>query len=182
MLIADYDPGWPQTFAVLKAAIEGALAGLVLAVEHVGSTSVMGLPAKPVIDLDVVVASEHVAEGIGRLQQLGYEHEGERGIPLREAFRRPAGSVPHHLYLCPPHSPALANHLALRDYLRAQPDAARAYGALKRRLALEHAGDSDAYVQGKTAFIVDILRQVGFSATSLADIELMNRKRPASAR
>lgn len=176
LLVVDYDPRWPQQFQSLRVALQGALADLALALEHVGSTAVVGLAAKPVIDLDVVVAERDVAEGIRRLQQLGYRHEGDRGIPLREAFARPAGTVPHHLYLCPPHGPALANHLALRDHLRAHPDVVRAYGALKRRLAREHAGDVDAYVEGKTAFIVNILRQQGFTAASLADIERMNRK------
>lgn len=175
MLVVDYDPSWPQQFAALKASLWPALGDLALAIEHVGSTSVVGLAAKPVIDLDVVVADADFAEGVRRLEQLGYQHEGDRGIPLRAAFARPARTVPHHLYLCPPHSPALANHLALRSHLRAHPEVARAYGELKQRLAVEHARDMAAYVAGKTPFIVNILGQLGFPAAALADIELMNR-------
>jgi len=161
MLVVDYDPGWPRLFEALRASIWGAVADIAIAIEHVGSTSIPGLAARPVVDVDVVVAARDVAKGIERLTALGYEHRGDLGIPLREAFRRPPGSVPHHLYLCPANSPALANHLALRDYLRGNADAARAYGELKRRLAVAHAGNIDAYVEGKTDFIVSILRQVG---------------------
>jgi GrpB-like predicted nucleotidyltransferase (UPF0157 family) len=181
MLVVDYDPAWPGLFEALKASIWGAVADIALAVEHVGSTSVIGLAGKPVIDIDVVVAEHDLQSGIRRLTGLGYEHRGDLGIPLREAFRRPAGTVPHNLYLCPSSSPALANHLALRAYLRSDDEAARAYGDLKRRLAVECSGDVDAYVEGKTGFIVSILRQAGFEEASLSDIEVMNRKQRDSA-
>jgi len=182
MLVVDYDLAWPRLFEELKASIWDAVAGIAVAVEHVGSTSVPGLAAKPVIDIDVVVAECDVPSGIEQLKGLGYEHRGDLGIPLREAFRRPAGTVPHNLYLCPSNSPALANHVALRDYLRANVEAARAYGELKMRLAVECAGDIDAYVEGKTGFIVSVLRQVGLAEASLSDIEVMNRKRRGRAR
>jgi GrpB-like predicted nucleotidyltransferase (UPF0157 family) len=181
MLVVDYDPAWPGLFEALKAAIWDAVADIAVAVEHVGSTSVPGLAAKPVIDIDVVVAERDVSRGIGRLTGLGYVHRGDLGIPLREAFSRPAGTVPHNLYLCPSNSPALANHLALRDHLRANVEAAQAYGDLKRRLAVECYGDVDAYVEGKTGFVVSILRQAGFAEASLSDIEAMNRKQRDSA-
>lgn len=177
MFVVDYDPSWPLAFASLKARLRRAVFSVATAIEHVGSTSVHGLAAKPVLDIDVVVARSDVVKGIERLKTLGYEHQGDLGVPLREAFRRPAGTVRHNLYLCPVDSPALANHVALRDYLRAHLEVARAYGDLKRRLAVEHAGDIDAYVEGKTAFIVTILSKVGFSAAALSDIEAIHRRR-----
>jgi GrpB-like predicted nucleotidyltransferase (UPF0157 family) len=130
-----------------------------------------------VIDLDVVVRRGDMAEGIQRLADLGYEHRGDQGIPDREAFWPPPGPPRHHLYLCPPDSRALANHLAVRDHLRRHEGDARAYGELKLRLARRHSDDMGAYVEGKTAFLLDILRRSGFDAQALDEIEVMNRRR-----
>jgi GrpB-like predicted nucleotidyltransferase (UPF0157 family) len=123
-----------------------------------------------------VVPDQAAGIGIARLTALGYLHRGDRGVPKREAFRSPAGSPPHHLYLCPSTSPALANHLAIRDYLRANPSVARAYGDLKKRLAREFAHDSIRYVEAKTDFLVAILRQIGFAEDDLAEIVRINRR------
>jgi GrpB-like predicted nucleotidyltransferase (UPF0157 family) len=174
VVVVDYDPEWPGLFERLAAPIRKALAGVALSVEHVGSTSVTGLAAKPVIDIDVVVADGDVAEGIRRLTALGYVHRGDLGVPTREAFGRPEDEPRHHLYLCPATSPALANHLTVRDHLRARPDEAAAYGALKRRLAEAHPDDIDAYIRGKTEFLIGVLRKTGFDPEALAEIERLN--------
>lgn len=181
VIVVDYDPSWPRQFEALRATVWPVVASLAVAIEHVGSTAVPGLAAKPVIDLDVIVPAHHVAAAIERLRTIGYEHRGDCGVPQREAFRRPPGSLPHHLYLCPETSPALANHLAIRDHLRANPAAAQAYGALKKRLAKEFADDIDGYVEAKTAFLVTILRAQGFASDALAEIERINQ-RPAPSR
>jgi GrpB-like predicted nucleotidyltransferase (UPF0157 family) len=178
--VVDYDPNWPRLFETLSAPISELLAGVAISIEHVGSTAVPGLAAKPVIDIDVVVLPPDVSTGIARLQGFGYQHLGDRGVPQREAFRRPPGSAVHHLYLCPSTSPALANHLAIRDHLRANPPAARAYGALKKRLAIDFAHDVDGYVEAKTAFLVAILRQRGFHDDVLSEIERINRRPTAT--
>lgn len=175
--VVDYDPDWPRIFESLRAAIWEVVADIAISIEHIGSTAVPGLAAKPVIDIDVVVPQSEISVGIERLSSLGYAYRGGLGVPQREAFRRPPGSPPHHLYLCPPSSPALANHLAIRDYLRANPEEAHAYGELKKRLALEFAHDRDGYVEAKTGFLVAILRRVGFSGDALAGIERINRRR-----
>lgn len=174
VIVVDYDPNWPRLFETLRSSIWRAVADIVLSIEHVGSTAVPGLAAKPVIDIDVVVPEEAVAVGIDRLKTLGYEHRGDLGVPKREAFRCPDGSPRHHLYLCPSTSPALANHLAIRDYLRTHPSEARAYGDLKKRLALEFRHDSVGYVESKTGFLVAILRQIGSSDDRLAEIIRIN--------
>lgn len=119
LVVVDYDPSWPEVFAGLTVPLVRALRELATRIEHVGSTAVPGLAAKPVIDIDVVVDESEVPEAIARLVGLGYTHLGDCGIPQREALRRPAGSPVHHLYVCPSTSPALANHLAVRDHLRA---------------------------------------------------------------
>jgi GrpB-like predicted nucleotidyltransferase (UPF0157 family) len=168
--IVDYDPEWPQLFLELKSIIAAKLGDLALAIEHIGSTSVLGLAAKPIIDLDVVIASNKVlSEVVYLLENLGYKHEGNKGILGREAFAREASDVPrngtgkiwpkHHLYVCPQNSTALARHLTFRDYLRNNPDQVLAYGELKRKLAQRFRYDIDSYCEAKTQFVEDILKQ-----------------------
>jgi GrpB-like predicted nucleotidyltransferase (UPF0157 family) len=140
------------------------------------STAVPGLAAKPVLDIDVVVLETNVSACIAQLEALGYQDQGDRGVPQREAFRQPPGSADHHLYLCPSTSPALANHLAIRDHLRANPSDARAYGELKKRLAVDFAHDIDGYVEAKTAFLVAILRRRGFPDDLVTENERINRR------
>jgi GrpB-like predicted nucleotidyltransferase (UPF0157 family) len=156
--ITDYDPRWPQTFAALRDQVAAVLGPLAQKIEHVGSTAVPGLPAKPVIDLDAVIATPaDLPAAISRLATLGYRHEGDLGISGREAFTSPAAASAHHLYVCAADSPELARHLAFRDYLRTHPGQARAYAELKRSLAEQFRTDRDAYSHGKTAFIEQAL-------------------------
>ena len=176
IIIHDYDPTWPDTFAMLRDRVAPALADILVAIEHVGSTSVPGLAAKPIIDMDVVVPDSAIPDAIARLEALGYRHRGDLGIPGREAFERPPDTPAHNLYLCPPDNTALANHRAVRDHLRANPTEAHAYGELKKRLAREHADDMEGYVEAKSGFLLDVLRRSGFSADDLTAIERINRK------
>jgi len=177
IVVVDYDPVWPRLFETLQAPIWDAVADVAIAIEHVGSTAVPGLAAKPVVDMDVVVPPDQVAAAIARLARLGYEHKGDLGVPGREAFRYPVGMPRHHVYVCPTGTLALANHLAIRDALRADPSAARAYGALKKRLAVACADDVDAYVAAKTGFLLDLLQRAGFADRDLADIARLNQPR-----
>lgn len=174
--VVDYDPAWPARFAAIRDGVWPVVADIVVAIEHVGSTSVPGLAAKPVIDLDVVVrSSADVPTAIERLATLGYVHLGDLGVAGREAFRPPAGSSAHNLYVCPPDSTGLANHLTLRDHLRNHPELASAYGALKKRLSKAFTHDIDAYVDAKTDFIIAALREAGLSEEHLESIERANR-------
>jgi GrpB-like predicted nucleotidyltransferase (UPF0157 family) len=169
--VVAYDTHWPHSFQELRIALADALGRSIISIHHVGSTAVPGLAAKPIIDLDIVVATaERVSRAIAILATLGYIHQGNLGIPEREAFKRSGEDVPrdgsgriwpsHHLYLCPQESAELARHLALRDYLRQSPEAAAAYGRLKRELATRHPDDRDAYTRGKSEFIADIYSRV----------------------
>jgi uridine kinase len=177
IVVVDYDPVWASVFEGLRARAWAVVGDFALAIEHIGSTSVPGLAAKPIIDMSVVVRStEDVPLGIERLATLGYVHRGNLGVEGREAFQSPAQLPAHHLYLCPAGSLGLINPLALRDYLRAHPEVARAYGNLKKTLALEFPNDMDSYLDGKTDLILGILRQVGFSRDQLDTIERINRK------
>jgi GrpB-like predicted nucleotidyltransferase (UPF0157 family) len=156
--IVDYDPQWPAVFDHLRDQLHAALGSLALRIEHVGSTAVPGLAAKPIIDLDVVIRGRGDLPAVtGRLRPLGYQPEGNLGVPGREAFTTPPGAPPHHLYVCPADSGALARHLAFRDFLRTHPATACAYAELKRSLARRFCTDRTAYTEAKTAFIDQVL-------------------------
>jgi GrpB-like predicted nucleotidyltransferase (UPF0157 family) len=158
VVVVDYDPSWPTTFRRLRDRLAATLGPLAVAIEHVGSTAVPGLAAKPIIDLDVVIADRtDLSAVIRRLRPLGYHHEGDLGVPGREAFTTPAGAPPHHLYVCAVGTPALDRHLAFRDALRADAAAADAYGDLKRTLAARLRQDRGAYTEAKSAFIEQVL-------------------------
>ena len=177
IVVVDYDPAWPSVFEHLRANAWAVVHDFALAIEHIGSTSVPGLAAKPIIDMSVIVRStEDAALGIERLATLGYVHRGNLGVEGREAFQSPEQLPAHHLYLCPTGSLGLIGPLALRDYLRTHPDVAGAYGNLKKALALEFHDDIGSYLDGKTDLILGILRQVGFSRDQLDTIEKINRK------
>jgi GrpB-like predicted nucleotidyltransferase (UPF0157 family) len=176
VVVVDYDEDWPHRFEQLRARIWTALANEAVSVEHVGSTAVAGLAAKPIIDMTVVVrARANVALAVERLATLGYRHQGNLGIDDREAFDQ-AGDLPrHHLYVAPEGTLGIVNHLAVRDYLRLHPKAARQYGDLKKRLAAQFADDIDRYTLGKTAFLIEVLRRAGLADDQLASIACMNR-------
>lgn len=156
--MVEYDPSWPETFQRLRDQIASALGDLAVRIEHVGSTAVPGLAAKPIVDMDVVVASRaEVPAAIERLAPLGYLHQGDMGIAGREAFLAPWDAPRHHLYLCASDNVQLQLHLQLRNYLRTHPAAAQEYAALKRTLAERYEHDREAYTEAKTAMVEDLL-------------------------
>jgi GrpB-like predicted nucleotidyltransferase (UPF0157 family) len=165
-IITPYDPTWPQQFEELAARAVAALSPVPVRIEHVGSTSVPGLSAKPVIDLDVVVKPADVPQAMERLATIGYVHKGDGGLPGREAFRWPPGEPRHHLYICTPDTPAFRGHILFRDYLRAHATVAREYETLKQALAARYAEDRAAYQEGKAEFIDAIMRRIDGSITS----------------
>ena len=181
VVVVEYDPAWPQEFEALRARVWPVVADVALRIEHVGSTSVPGLAAKPIIDMTVVVpARVQVPGAIERLASLGYVHRGNLGIENREAFDHPPTLRRHNLYVCPEGTIGIVNQVAVRDHLRAHPEQAAQYAALKQRLAERYPSDIDAYVVGKTAFVLGVLRAAGLSAEQLAEIEEDNRPtRPA---
>lgn len=164
--IAPYDPAWPAMFCAEAANIRRVLGELVLRVEHVGSTSVPGLAAKPVIDLQISVSSlEPMGIYVQLLASIGYSH-----IPLGEFdlvypfFQKPAElPTTHHIHLCVRGSEQERNHLAFRDYLRTHPVVAAEYLTLKRQLAAVHHGTTlesrESYSLSKTGFITSVLER-----------------------
>lgn len=160
VIIEDYDPLWPERFEILRARSSTALGPLAAAIEHIGSTAVPGLAAKPIIDLDILLRSDaDMTPAIAALASLGYEHHGDLGIPGRETFRAPRSNFPQHVYVCLPSSREYTRHVAFRDHLRTHPEDATAYADLKRTLAAHSSADRDVYTRGKTEFVEGILRR-----------------------
>ncbi len=164
--VVDADPAWPVLFAEIAARVQAAFEdGPLTRIEHIGSTSVPGLSAKPIIDIDVVIPSRaDLPEAIRRLAALGYEHQGDLGITSRASFGQPEGTLRHNLYVCAEDSPELRRHLAFRDYLRTHPDDARRYAELKCALAARHDNNIDGYVNGKADFVKGILEKANAEA------------------
>ena len=157
--VVDYDPTWPRRFEQLRREYADALAAAgvpVVAIEHVGSTSVRGLAAKPVIDCDIVVAERDVPAASETLVHLGFTPLGELGIPLRWAFKEPGRLAGTNTYVVVDGCLSLRNHLAVRDILRSDPVLRAEYAAVKRRVGAA-AGDIDEYGRGKNAIVQRIL-------------------------
>lgn len=143
MLLEKYSPGWKMDFIRIKSEIDKALAGLAYTIEHVGSTAVPYLDAKPIIDMDIVYLKQETFEEIKqRLEKLGYDHYGNQGIEDREVFKwngkRPhkiMGTIIHHLYVCSVESKALERHVLSRNYLQKNEWAREKYQQMKYALA-----------------------------------------------
>lgn len=162
--VVPYDPEWRSDFEKIKRELDVALGNLALAVEHIGSTSVEGLSAKPCIDIDVVIKDRsHLPEVIERLANIGYIHEGDLGIAGREAFdyKDKPHLAKHHLYVCHASSPELRRHIAFRDYLRANPEAVKKYSRIKEEGAELFPFDIDKYIEYKSPFINEFYKMFG---------------------
>jgi GrpB-like predicted nucleotidyltransferase (UPF0157 family) len=162
IVVADYDPEWPAWFDRISALVWPAVQGVAVRIDHVGSTSVPGLAAKPFIDMDVVVPSEAgVRPAIDRLAAIGYRWRGDLGIAGRQAFAY-AGNrdLPaHHLYVVVENSKAHIDHWLMRDVLREDVEARSRYAELKQRNVEVAEGDIDVYVAAKASFVADLLRR-----------------------
>lgn len=157
-VVTDYDPSWPTAFERIRSRVEPAVSDLHAHLEHVGSTAVPGLAAKPIIDVDVVVQDvTHVRLVIELLREIGYVHQGDLGVTGREAFHPPPQGPYHHLYVVVEGSPPYRDHVDLRDYLCRHPHEARRYSLRKREIAHLLAIDREAYVRGKSEIIEQML-------------------------
>lgn len=155
--LVPYDPAWPQLFAAEAARLERALAGMIIRFEHTGSTSIPGLAAKPVLDILGGVPDDAPMEPyIAALTASGYVHRGEQGIAGREFFRRGEPRA-YHLHLTSVGSSFWRDHLAFRDYLRANPGVRDEYGKLKLDLALRFPNDRESYIDHKGPFVRHVL-------------------------
>jgi GrpB-like predicted nucleotidyltransferase (UPF0157 family) len=162
ILIAEYNPAWPTMFEQERGVIREALGKLVVEIEHIGSTAIPGLPAKPIIDLLVGIRS--LGEGrscaVKPLVQLGYVYipEYESWLPDELFFRKGVpGPWTHHVHVMEPCNPRWDDHLRFRDYLRTHPATAGAYSYLKKTLARQFGQDIGAYRDAKDEFVRDVL-------------------------
>ena len=153
--VVPYDPSWPSRYRREAALLREALGDCLVEIHHIGSTSVPGLWAKPIIDiLPVVTAVEEADRRRAALEALGYEYLGEFGIPGRRYLHKGGEHRTHQVHLFDRESrDEIRRHLAVPAYLRCHPDAARDYAQLKRRLARCFPRDIDGYCDGKDAFV-----------------------------
>ena len=166
VVVLPYDAAWKLDFAKIRDELAEALGKLALRIEHVGSTSVPGLSAKPIIDIDVVIRNYEVFDKVvAALGTIGYRHEGNLGIVGREAFKYDGKEHlrNHHLYVCTEDSPELRRHLAFRDYLRANPDAVKEYSRIKEEAAARYPYDIDGYIAYKSPLIERIYAEIGLA-------------------
>ncbi|MFE6994339.1 GrpB family protein [Microbacterium sp. NPDC057659] len=167
MTVVPYSAEWPRLFEQIAASLEEALSEVpVVSIEHVGSTSVSGLAAKPIIDVDVIVRREAVPAAIRALEAAGYAHRGNLGLVDREAFFPPDDRPPRHVYLCVEGTLQVRAHVAVRDALRADVSLRDRYTAVKTALAADASMDIDRYIAGKS----DVLQEV-LAASALTDEE-----------
>lgn len=155
--VVAYREDWPSQFARVAEQLWEALAVVPsVSVEHVGSTAVPGLAAKPVLDIDVIVPTDTMHEAVIALSGIGYRHRGHLGLVGREAFYPPDDHPRRNVYVCVAGSLNVRNHLAVRDVLRTRDDLRDLYSAVKSTLAADPDMDIDTYIEGKT----DVLQLV----------------------
>lgn len=162
VMIVDYDPRWPDIYLEEKERILGAVGEKIKDIEHIGSTAVPGLGAKPVIDIMVSVKDVETAhECVDPLGRIGYTDITPQPLSWNQDWFYCLGKGPHstgfHLHLVREGSDHWDGHILFRDYLRAHPETARTYYDLKKRLATEYGADREGYTDAKTSFIESVL-------------------------
>lgn len=164
VMVLPYDRAWKTAFEKIKEELDQAIGDLILGIEHVGSTSVEGMSAKPCIDIDVIIQDYSVFDAVvSRLEAVGYLHEGDLGIKDREAFQysnKPHLQT-HHLYVCPQYSEELHRHITFRDFLRSHPEAAKTYSSVKETAAQLFPEDIEQYIAYKSPCIEELYALCG---------------------
>ena len=164
VVVVPYDKAWKNAFEEIKTEIEAEIGDLIIDIEHVGSTSVEGMSAKPCIDIDVIIKDYSVFDEIVRkLGVIGYIHEGDLGIKDREAFKyaNKPHLMTHHLYVCPRDSEELHRHIAFRDFLRKNPEAVKKYSRVKETAAQLFPDSIDQYIEYKSSCIEELYKECG---------------------
>jgi GrpB-like predicted nucleotidyltransferase (UPF0157 family) len=175
VLVVPYNNAWKQWFNELREPIRAETSDLVVDIVHIGSTSIEGMSAKPVIDMDIVIDDwAKFPQIVERLSTLGYSHVGNLGIKEREAFRPVKEPIyPHNLYVCHKDSVAYMNHILLRKHLLENSDSFTRYRDLKLSLA-DKAVDIDEYCRLKTDLILEFLKAEGVPLKELDEIRSEN--------
>jgi GrpB-like predicted nucleotidyltransferase (UPF0157 family) len=158
--VVPYDPQWPRRFALLGRLLRDALGGVAVRIDHIGSTAVVGLAAKPVIDIQISVAAlEPVNPFREPLERGGFVYRANNTERTKRYFREPPGEPRTHIHVRQAGSFSEQFALLFRDYLRVHPDQGAAYGRLKRRLAAEFPHDRAAYTDAKVPFFWEVIRR-----------------------
>lgn len=161
--VMPYDEKWAEGFAAVKKELEAALGAVALSIEHVGSTSVKGLCAKPILDIDAVIRRGDFSTARKALESIGYFHTGDLGIAGREAFDYEGKPhlMAHYLYVCEEDSAELRRHIRFRDHLRENADDRDRYSRVKIEMARKYPHDIDRYIAGKTPVVREIYAKLG---------------------
>ncbi|BCZ48896.1 hypothetical protein psyc5s11_49630 [Clostridium gelidum] len=162
VIVEDYNLEWKNEFERIKNELLVILSGKISSIEHVGSTSVEGLAAKPIIDIDIVI-DENFEEVRQSLESIGYIYEGDLGVSGRETFKyqnKPHLMV-HHLYVCNKDNEELLRHIKFRDYLRQHKEDRDKYSEIKKDMAFKYPEDIDSYIEGKQPVILEIYKKCG---------------------
>lgn len=164
--IVEYNPEWPRLFEEEKTLLLAAAGPWIEEIQHVGSTSIPGLAAKPIIDIMIAIYDlADVSKCVAPIENLGYDYLGEHGLPERHFFRKPRldgwHKRTHHIHMVLKGSNQWINQVGFRDYLREHPEARQQYEQLKRELAEQYRNDRFGYTDAKQEFVFAILRQAG---------------------
>lgn len=158
--VVPYRDEWAAQFELVAQALRRALPDVLAArIEHVGSTSVPGLAAKPILDLDVIVDTDHVPGAVSALEAIGYMHRGNLGVAGREAFYAPDQCPRRHVYVCAAGTLSVRNHLAVREVLRRRDDLRDEYAAVKSSLAANPEMDIETYLARKSTVLQKVLAE-----------------------
>ncbi|WP_339061242.1 GrpB family protein [Tepidibacillus marianensis] len=157
VVVTSYNPQWSGLFELEAAKISEVFGEELIAVHHIGSTSVPGLKAKPIIDIMPVVRDIEVVDKFNdKMVALGYEPMGEFGISGRRFFRKGGDERTHHIHIFQLDSVDVERHLAFRDFFRQHSDDAKRYGELKQLLSERYSYNIEAYIDGKNDFVKEL--------------------------
>ena len=175
-MLVPYDPQWLVLFEQTKNDLLLTLSGLEVDIQHIGSTAVAGLYAKPILDIDIIIENNSLIHIISqKLEQMGFAAKGEQGISGRFAFRSNENKSPLiHLYVCYSDSLALKNHLVFRNALLADRNLVQQYNQLKLALTQQKGMTRQIYTQQKTEFILSVLQNLGFTGQEIEEIKSAN--------
>lgn len=158
--VMPFSERWSLDFEEEAAVLQGIFGAEIVEIHHIGSTSIHGLSAKPIIDIMPVVKDiSRIDQYNGNMAAIGYEAKGENGIAGRRYFQKGGDERTHHVHIYANGSPEIDRHLAFRDFLRVNPEKAKAYGNLKEKLAQQFPYDIESYIKGKEQLASEIERE-----------------------
>lgn len=185
ILLQPYNPQWPVNFEQIRTVLIARLEGFEIDIQHIGSTAIPDLIAKPILDIDIIIHEKALLPTISsQLESIGYLSRGELGIEGRFAFRQSTHYTPmtnpkhkwleHHLYVCYSDSLALKNHLLFRNALLHNKALVAAYAHLKTSLSKDPSITREQYTSRKTDFILSVLAKTEMEEGSLQAIKKAN--------